>query len=376
MTTDGERSGFEVPQSPPRPAQLHPFRALRLSPDRVADLATLRPMSRPYRQAARRLSSWEEAGRLSRDDDRALHLHEYSSMGITVRGLVGALDLSRRAATPEDRAILPHEAVHPEQADELAERMASLSLNPAPILLVHRGSPDSRAALTAIAAGPPDHRFTDHTGQQHRQWRVTCPEHLQVLADGLARNALLIADGHHRYAAYLRLQAQHPGTGWDRGLAMVVDQDDTPLYLGAIHRVFHGLSLRALAEVVTATGGASTGADRPAAVAALSPHAWAATDGTDWLTIRPACGAATAVEHLHHRLLPRLEVPPVATTYRHTVEEAERDARQPGSIAVLLPAPSFSQVERASLEGRLLPEKATSFQPKPSLGVYMRAIRN
>ena len=53
----------------------------------------------------------------------------------------------------------------------------------------------------------------------------------------------LLADGHHRYAAYLQLQQANPGTPWDRGLAMLVDQDDTPLFLGAIHRTLPGTTL-------------------------------------------------------------------------------------------------------------------------------------
>ena len=34
----------------------------------------------------------------------------------------------------------------------------------------------------------------------------------------------------------------------------------------------------------------------------------------------------------------------------------------------------FEQVLSAALAGRLLPEKATSFQPKPHLGVLMRSL--
>ena len=56
-----------------------------------------------------------------------------------MRGLVGALAMSRRTAARADRAVWPHEAIHPAQADELADRMHQMGLNPAPILLVHQG---------------------------------------------------------------------------------------------------------------------------------------------------------------------------------------------------------------------------------------------
>ncbi|WP_162599998.1 DUF1015 family protein [Nocardioides solisilvae] len=381
MTAEQERPGTEVPQSPRLPARLLPFRALRLAPERVADLATLRPMSRPYRQAARRLLTWEAEGRLARDDEPALHLHEYTASGITVRGVVGSLDLSTRADSLQDRAVLPHEAIHPEQADELAHRMEDLALNPAPILLVHRGTAESRLLLDRIASAAPDHAFTDHAGQDHRQWRIDDPATQAALTAALGATPLLVADGHHRYAAYLRLQEQHPGTGWDRGLAMVVDQEDTPLFLGAIHRVFRGLTCDELVAAVRETGGSASRTSRDRAIAALSPSTWAITDGHDWLTVTPACGEATAVEHLHVRLLPRvLAATPglshqLAVSYRHGSDEAEAEALEPDAVAVILPSPTFREVEEASLQGRLLPEKATSFQPKPSLGVYMRAVR-
>ena len=41
-----------------------------------------------------------------------------------------------------------------------------------------------------------------------------------------------------------------------------------------------------------------------------------------------------------------------------------------------MPAPDFADVLRAAEHGRLLPEKATSFQPKPSVGVLIRSLRD
>lgn len=44
------------------------------------------------------------------------------------------------------------------------------------------------------------------------------------------------------------------------------------------------------------------------------------------------------------------------------------------AVALLMPAPSFDVVDRIVASDRLLPEKATSFQPKPHLGVLMRVL--
>ena len=57
--------------------------------------------------------------------------------------------------------------------------------------------------------------------------------------------AWLVADGHRRYAASVSLHDREPGLPQRDGLVMVIDQDDTPLFLGAIHRLFHGVRLDA-----------------------------------------------------------------------------------------------------------------------------------
>ena len=41
-----------------------------------------------------------------------------------------------------------------------------------------------------------------------------------------------------------------------------------------------------------------------------------------------------------------------------------------------MPAIDYDLVRRIVSDQRLLPEKATSFQPKPSLGVLMRSLRD
>ena len=91
-------------------------------------------------------------------------------------------------------------------------------------------------------------------GTRHQLWALTDPaEHAAVAADLAARTAL-IADGHHRYAAYLKLQDQERGAGrgdgpWDYGLAFLVDSAAYPPRIGAIHRVIPGLTPGRAAEM-------------------------------------------------------------------------------------------------------------------------------
>lgn len=345
-----------------------------LAPARVGDPASARALARPYRDVATRLSTWIERGWAVRDTGPAIYLHEYSTEGMTIRGLVGALDVSARASSTAERAVWPHEAIHPEQASDLADRMEEMQLNPAPILLVHDGEADVREVVETTAASPPTWSYRDHGGQQQRIWAIRDPHSLARIASGLAGTTCLIADGHHRYAAYLALQAKHPGSTWDAGLAMVVDQSDTPFFLGPIHRSVEGVTLATLEATAEGRGATVKRLPRPAALNALAPDTLVCTDGEQWCSVTPP-GEPTQpplVEWLHDALLAHLPATP-RLFHHHDVMATLADVR-PDRLGVLLPAADFAQVHDVVAAGRLLPEKATSFQPKPSLGVIMRRV--
>ena len=73
-------------------------------------------------------------------------------------------------------------------------------------------------------------------------------------------------------------------------------------------------------------------------------------------------------------ILPGLDRRDGTITYHHSVEEALRKVRRDRDTAILMPAPDFDLVHHIVAHDRLLPEKATSFQPKPSTGVLMRSL--
>ena len=359
------------------PLRLAPFRALMLAPNRIGDPASARAFARPYKDVAGRLARWEEHGQLWRDPDPAVYLHEYTAVGITIRGLVGLVDVSRRATRLEDRAILPHEGIYPAQADDLAARMEDMQLNPAPILLVHRAPIALRTLTHEVMAGVPDHSFTDRAKQQHRVWAIRDPDLLAVGDAALAGSRALIADGHHRYAAYLRLQQRAPEGPARLGLAMLVDQDDTPLFLGAIHRVFTGTSFEDVLLAAHSLGLPAVELTESDAIAALAPRQLVLTDSERWASIQLLDNDdQAAVEVLHDQLVPAFPHGPRRIGYHHTVDDALAQVSPDLGVAVLMPAPEVGQVLHIAGHDRLLPEKATSFQPKPSLGVLIRSLRD
>lgn len=346
---------------------LRPFRALRLRESFVGAPVANRIFARPYRSAARRLQDWQRQRHIRLDGGPALYIHEYTSAGVSVRGVVGELDVVRARS-----AVLPHEAVRVEQVAELAERMETIALNPAPILLMHRGTPALRTTVDLLTERKPDVAFSDPGGQHHRMWRVEDADDVQLIGALLEPSRAVIADGHHRYAAALEIAAEHPGTDWERTLVMLVDQSDTPLQLGAIHRSVAGLTLETIAAAAIRRGDDYRPHDTRRQALAELEHALVLHDGKRWATLHPN-GLQLPVFALHSELLPAWGVDDNDVLHHHTAGQAL--GRAANGIAILLPAPSFEQVATAARAGQPFPQKATSFQPKPHLGALMRDLR-
>ena len=118
----------------------------------------------------------------------------------------------------------------------------------------------------------------------------------------------------------------------------------------------------------------STPHERHQALLALDSTHFVLTDGDSWHVVTPpALPQDAPVSWVHDAVLPLLSRPEVRVVHHHNVDEALA-AAGPAAPAVLLPSPDFDQVRAFVESGGLLPEKATSFQPKPSLGVLMRPV--
>ena len=166
------------------------------------------------------------------------------------------------------------------------------------------------------------------------------------------------------------MQEASPGTAADRGLAMLVDQDDTPLFLGAIHRIFVGTTLEALHKA-TASFGVFTARGSAEAVAALAPGTLVVTDGAEWATLTLDLPLGTAaVEVLHASVLPALDATARRVEHHHSVDDTLRHLPRTGGVAVLMPAIEFDTVHRivgrrsaAAGEGHVLPAQAQHGRP-------------
>jgi uncharacterized protein (DUF1015 family) len=240
-------------------------------------------------------------------------------------------------------------------------------------------------------------------GITHRLWAVTDPAVQAAIAADLATRTALIADGHHRYAAYRELQAEMRAAGagagpWDYGLAFLVDADAYPLRLGPIHRVLPRL---APGEAARRAAGAFTVTDLPGDLeAALGCLQRAAGQGTAFL-LAGSDGFRLLTDPDQGRLaaaMPRQTSPrwraldasvmqelllaqlwSIKDNVRdvlisHDAAEAARTAADTGGTAVICNPMPLAAVMDIAAHGEQVPRKSTSFGPKPRTGLVLRTF--
>lgn len=350
-----------------------------------------------YAQAGRLWRDWQASGVLAVDDEPALYVYEQAAADHVQRGLLGAVGLR----PPEAGVILPHENT---MAGPVADRLAltqATEANLEPIILVHEGGPTARAAVAGADREPPLNDFSTPDGWRHRLWALTDPTLLGRIAEELQPRRAVIADGHHRYATYLRYQADHDGSpggrhAWDYGLALLVDASTFGPQVHPIHRVVEGISLEEAAALAAKTfrvTALTAVNDAEAALATAEGPAFAITDGdAAYLLDRPdAARVAAALPAdrspawraldvaVAHELLVKavwgLPDSEDVVGYRHDVAAAVDAARGSGGVALLLRATPVTAVTAVAAAAERMPRKSTLFTPKPASGIVMRDLR-
>lgn len=428
---------------------LAPFRGIRYARDRVSGIANV--TSPPYdvisggtrdhlraadphnvvrlilpgegadasKAAASLLREWLSAGVLIRDRVPALYLYEQSldgpggdGSGWLQRGIVALVGLG----SPESVGILPHEGVMPGLVAGRRELMEATQANLEPIFLIYDGDeasdhdhgPSSAADLIEQVAAEraPLVTITTEDHVTHRLWRLGDHGEQAAISADLAGRRALIADGHHRYAAYLDLQNEMRASGlgagpWDYGLAFLVDSAAYPPRLGAIHRVLPSLPPERAAELAK---GAFTVHDLPTGLGlddALRRLAAAGREGTAFLLAGAQClrllshpdpvqvaasmpaGTSASWRSLDASVLQQLLIGQLwgikdserAVLIDHDAADAVHAVTEgPGGTAVISNPVSFQAVIQIAAQGERVPRKSTSFGPKPRTGLVLRTF--
>jgi uncharacterized protein (DUF1015 family) len=377
---------------------VRPFRAWRLVPERLRDLADRHTTpwnladSNDPSGAARILKEWKRDRVVVREQHPALYAYEQVGPRGTQRGVICAVHLDSR--------LLAHEDIIPTRAEEVTEVMRVGGMNLSPMLLGYSG--DGRTS-GYIAEAARDHPLTEvftTDGQEHRLWRLP-PEVRRDVVTELRSHAALIADGHHRHVAARQLRRQFYAAGhgpgpWDFASGLLVDVRHTPLRLTAIHRVLPNLdphlafsAASARFRVTALSGPVEEWLDMlraqayrgPAFVLVTADGAFLLTDPHPLFWDEAMCSRPEPIGQMHITMLQHLietgwAVPeePRHVHYEHSTTNAVRNVRQHGGVAVLLCPPHQRDLYSAAAAGVRLPHKTTSFGPKPHPGLLIRTL--
>jgi uncharacterized protein (DUF1015 family) len=325
-----------------------------------------------YTRASSYLRSWREEGALVPNERPAMFPYEvlfhHAGVERRVRGIILEVELE-----PWGGSILPHERTMPGPIEDRLQLLRSVGANLSPVYGVFAGPSRVVAEfLDRETARPPDREVIDEEGTSHRLWIGL--DGIEAVADALATESLLIADGHHRYTVALayreEMRAQHGPGPWDGMMMLVVDgtAEDPPVL--PIHRVVTGdpipdvpaTRVRDMAEVL----------------ASLSDDALTfglVTMEEDEAVHRVATlpGAPPTVCALHQEVLdpsPQLGLRFVPDAV--AAEQAVLSGH--ASAAFLLPATRVERVRQVIQRDGRLPQKSTYFWPKPRTGMVIRPL--
>jgi uncharacterized protein (DUF1015 family) len=431
--------GMTSPADPavptPRGLELLPFRALRYDESVAGDLGTLtsppydvidedgvrryeamspynvvrlilprepaRGGGTRYDAAAALLASWRESGVLRADAEPALYAYEMRDGESVTRGLIGALAL----VDPDAGIVLPHENTMAGTVGDRVSLTAATECNTEPIYLVYDGGGAASALVSDVGSWPPLAETRTEDGLVHRLWTITDPAVLAAVAADLRDRRAVIADGHHRYANYLRYQADRHAAGdgdgpWDHGLVFLVDATAFGPQVHAIHRVVPGLRAADAARLAEAAftvrrlddtpdpadaldALASAGKGGAAFVLAGPDGRWLLTDPDQAVLARhlPADSSdawraldVTVAHHVLIRALWGLADNEDVVWFRHDAPAAEAAAAEHDGVALLLNPTPVEAVIAVAAAGERMPRKSTYFTPKPRTGLLLRAF--
>lgn len=359
-----------------------------------------------YTTAARTLRDWLDRGALIQEQEPALYYYtqEFILKDGSRRKRTGVLTALRLEAFSSG-IIRPHERTFEQAKNDRLALLRACQTHLSPIFCLYSCPDWSMARVLAPAlAAPPLVTVRDDQGSIHQLWRVTDQALIAEVAAGVARETLIIADGHHRYETALRYRderlAQGRATGeepFNHVLAYLTNAQEDGLVILPTHRLFRtaplpsSQNLRAVLQRDFRVA-LFPPAERAAFLAALrapgpdrrigcalagAGHYWLLSFDERVAQKLPVSVPLRAldVSILHDVLFQRVlgltpEVQKQQLSYTIDADEAlHLVAAGQCRAAFLLNPTTFAQIERVCERGETMPQKSTYFFPKLLTGL-------
>ncbi|MFC6152040.1 MULTISPECIES: DUF1015 family protein [Mumia] len=306
-------------------------------------------------RAAETARAWFADGVLTTDAEPAFYAYRLTLEGSASVGVVALVDL-------DAGHLRPHEDVIASYAIRQARLAEATRAQWEPITAYTTGDPV--APLIMDELDRPADRVAVDGDRTDEIWAITSASSVARIRAHLDGQPLVIADGHHRYAAW-RTSYEREGR-----LALTLVFDPPALAVGPIHRVVGSLDLDEAVKGLPLPAVDLSGVDAAARFVSEGESRCVLTDGVRFLGVDPYECAPCWVEDVftpHHGLESD------AVSYEPDLRAAARTVAEGGGVALLLSTPTIATITRAATTGRLLPHKSSWFRPKPRVGMVMRS---
>lgn len=216
--------------------------------------------SERYTAAAERLHDWLARKVLIRENDPALYFYSQEFVlkdGVKRRrlGVLAALRLEEFSSG----IIRPHERTFEGAKKDRLELLRSCQTHLSPIFCLYARKEWSLAQVARSALSqPPLVSVVDEKNVTHQVWNVTDSAVIAEVAQGLERESLIIADGHHRYETALRYRQERAAQGrasteepYDFVLTYLTNAYDDGLVILPTHRLLQDVTMPNLRDLRT-----------------------------------------------------------------------------------------------------------------------------
>ena len=151
-----------------------------------------------YHAAATNFQALIDNGTFVRDEHECLYIYELSADGKPRTGIVAAAAVEDYLAG----RIRKHELTRFDKEADRAHHIRTTMLNVEPVMLAYRHDRKIDDLVNSVKSAQPEYEFVDVDSVQHRFWIIEEPETVAAIIRAFAGiPATYVADGHHRTAA-------------------------------------------------------------------------------------------------------------------------------------------------------------------------------
>lgn len=346
-----------------------------------------------YEDAARRLNSLIKQGVYIKDEKPSYYIYRQIMNGRAQTGIVGCVSVDDYLGGVVKR----HELTLAKKEDDRCNHVDFCDANTGPIFLTYRPDEAIRSVTRRVTESTPLYDF-DFDGVRQTVWAVYMDDDIAAITNAFAKkDALYIADGHHRCASAVRIarkrRVQNPDyTGEEEFnffLSVIFPSDE--LEIMDYNRVVKDLSGMSEAEFILAVTNKFDIEKLPSRPEKISEkHTFGMYLSGVWYKLTAKDGtypddviSRLDVSILQNNLLsPILKIGDPRTDRRidfiggiRGLSELERRADSDMKVAFAMCPTSLDELMAIADEGKIMPPKSTWFEPKLLSGIFIHELK-